>query len=98
MKKIKINGQEFEYMLFSDVDGDSLSYYWTEFYQGTEIKTRKKYLFFGEKIFEVVPKKVFELRMDIEDHRFTKAQVREKIERQIELMNRKEEIERGEIV
>jgi hypothetical protein len=97
MKSLTIDGQTFKYELFCDTTeyGD---YHWTEFYQGEETVTRKKFWLFGEKITKVHPKMVFKLNINIEDEGYTKGDIRTMIFRKIKLMNRKSEIERGEIV
>ena len=97
MKKITISGQEFEYKVFHDCTehGD---WYWTEFYQGTEEETYRKYLFFGEKKIRIIPKLIFTEHTNIEDNCYTKANIKKRLERQVELLNRKKEIERGEII
>lgn len=97
MKKIVINGQEFEYKVFLDCS-EYGEYEWTEFYQGEEIETYKRFVFFGKTITEVVPKLMFKLHINIEDSCYTKEDIREKLSRQVELLNRKEEIKRGEII
>jgi hypothetical protein len=97
MKSLTIDGHTFKYELCCDTTeyGD---YYWTEFYQGEETVTRKKFWLFGEKITKTQPKLVFKLDIDIENPYYTKSDIREMLNRKIELMGRKSEIERGEIV
>ena len=97
MKKITILGKEFEYKIFSDDMGDGV-YYWTEFYQGTEEETYRKYLLFGEKKIRIIPKFMFKIWDSIEDNSYTKSQMKEKLERKVELLFRQEEITRGEII
>lgn len=68
------------------------------------VKNRYKYLLFGEKTTTIVEKEKtskeadFRVRMDIEGEWHTKADVRNAIERAMELMYRKQEIENGEII
>ena len=97
MKSITINGRTFQYQIYADYDqfGDNVS---TCFYDGTEIIKHKKYWFFGEVISKEEPKIVFELPFSIEDHSMTKEQVRSHIERAVTLLNRREQIQRGEII
>jgi len=95
LKKIEINGEKFEYDIFL---GDDYHADFTEFYQGTEIESRKKYFFFGEIIDKEVPKLVFSVNFSIEDPDFTKEDVRKKLFRKVELLKRKEEIKKGEII
>jgi len=101
MKTIKIKGVEFKYKVFLYDDGyDCFSY--TKFYKGTEIKTRKKWLFFGETITKEIPIFQFEVKIDIENPRYTKEQMRQIIEKEFNRsynsINRIEEIENGEII
>lgn len=97
MKTIKINNRTFEYeVLCSQSEFDTS---WrTEFYDGTETYTKRKYILFGEKQTLVRPKLIFTFYWNIEDVFYTKKQVREKLERQIELLDRAEEIAKGEII
>ena len=62
MKKIKILDKEFSY---SVIQWDSAVV--TEFYQGTEINSYKRFIFFGKIINEVVPKLMFSVCFDIEN-------------------------------
>lgn len=74
------------------------TYNYTVFYEGEETKTRNKYGFFGPLIVYTEPKKVFEIGIDVTDPSYTKDDVRIRVLRQIELLNRQEEIDRGEII
>lgn len=97
MKSLSINENTFWYEI--EVDSSEYGdYYTTNFYQGTETVKRKKYILFGAEIVKTVPKLVFSLYMNIEDPSYTKSDIRALISREIELMNRVEEIERGEII
>lgn len=97
MKKITIKGREFEYETFFDCSeyGD---YEWTEFYDGLEEITKKKYIFFGEKKTFFIPKFIFKVYMNIEDPSYTKTDIRKVLEKRVELLERSEEIKRGEII
>jgi hypothetical protein len=97
MKTLTINNRAFQYEIFEEVSeyGD---YQYTEFYDGTITVTSKKYWLFGEKITKTIAKHVFTIYRDIEDKCYTKKQVRGWIEHQVELLDREEEIERGEII
>lgn len=97
MKKITINDRTFEYQVFAETSEYGTDFT-TEFYEGTETYVQRKYLFFGEKQTLVRPKNVFTFNWNIEDPLFTKKQVREKLERQVELLGRAEEIAKGEII
>lgn len=97
MKTIKIKGQQFEYEVFFDAHefGEKE---WTEFYQGTIVTYRKKYFLFGKIIKHERPKLIFKVDFNIEDLYYTKKEIREKLERKVELLNRKKEISKGEII
>ena len=98
MKTIEINGRTLEYEVFSDCNEyDGLTYE-TAFYEGTKIERRKKYLLFGPVITKIVPNEIFRLFLNIEDPGYTKDDIRRKIERKLELLERPAQIERGEIV
>ncbi len=97
MKTLTINNRTFEYETFYDVSEYGTHEY-TEFYQGTITKTRKMFWFFGPEIIEVKPRLVFTIYSDIENKSYTKKQVRSWIEYQVELLDREEEIKRGEII
>lgn len=97
MKELVFRGITLQYERIS-VDselGDSII---TNFYLGEEEVTRRKYILFGEKITKIRPKFAFRLWMDIEDPVWTKKGIRNAISNKMELMNRKAEIERGEII
>lgn len=97
MKTIEINGRKIQYEVLYDVSeyGDT---YETVFYEGTQIVSKKKYLLFGETITKEVPREIFRLYFNIEDEGRTKSETRAIIERRLELLDRKAQIERGEIV
>lgn len=97
MKKLSINGKDLEYEVFHHISefGD---YYETVFYEGTTIKTYKKYWLFGETITKIVPKEVFVLYVDIESRDYTKDKIRGMIEKKLALLNREEEIKNGKII
>ena len=98
MKTINYHGREFQYEIFSDYNEyDGLTYE-TEFYEGTEMVTKRKYWLFGPEITVEQPKLIFKLYIDIEDETYTKQDIRDKIRRKVELLNRKLEIEKGEII
>ena len=97
LKTLFVNGQQFEYKVCSDVS-EYDTYSWTEFYRGVEAVTYRKYWLFGEKVTVYKPKFVFKIYHDIENKGYTKAEVRKWIEREVELLNRADEIEKGEII
>jgi len=97
MKKITIDGKQFDYEICSDANEYGTSE-WTEFYQGKKIRKYKRFIFFGKIITEEVPNLIFEVPINIEDSCYTKEDIRKRLSRQVELLNRKEEIKRGEII
>lgn len=97
MKSINIEGREFQYKVFKRTS-DFIDYYETRFYQGIEEVLYKKYGFFGKKIPNKVPILVFELPFNIEDERYSKKELKERLLKEITLLDRKEEIKRGELI
>jgi len=97
MKEINVNGRVFHYEV-NVYTGEFCYYHETEFYEGVETYTRKKYFLFGETITITKPKWVFTIHCDIESEYYTKSEIRNKILKQVELLERKKQIERGEII
>lgn len=97
LKTLEINGKELQYKMYCHTS-EYGSNTWAKFYIGTETKTYRKYYLFGEKIISIQPKYVFTIWKNIESEDYTKKQVRGWIERELELLDRKEEIKRGEII
>lgn len=97
MKSITINNKTFYYVVQLNCT-EYGNYYWTEFYQETYTETYKKYWLFGPTLTREIPIILFQLYCDIEDKYLTKSDVKERIQRQVELLDREEEIKRGEII
>ena len=97
MKELAIDGRVFQYRV-SHCISEYSDYDITEFFQGFSTIKRKKYWIFGEEIEKKIPKFSFNLYVNIEDESYTKKEIREMIQKKIELLNRKEEIKRGEII
>lgn len=97
MKTLTINNRKLDYEIsyHSSEYGESK---WTEFYEGTITETHKKYWLFGKEITTIKPKKVFTIWRNIESKTHTKKQVRDWIQHEVELLNREDEIRRGEII
>ena len=74
------------------------SYDYTEFYEGTEKHTYKKWGLFGETITEELPKLVFTIDEAITNPNKSKEWWQKELTKEIELLTRKEEIERGEFI
>lgn len=90
-KPITIDGQEWEY---ENYWSRHYRVWLTDFYQGTE--TRKKFYFFGKEI--SVPRLIFRLHFNIENPNYSKDYIKKKIDEQLKFINRKKEIEKGEII
>lgn len=101
MKELTFNGVTLLYKIVEDMCDDGSRLVDTHFYHPTEKDedTYRKYLLFGKKITKTYPKLLFKLlNVNIESDLYTRSDIRERISRKLELLNRKEEIERGEIV
>jgi hypothetical protein len=70
----------------------------TKFYEGIETITKRKYWLFGPKITKEQPKHIFDLYLDITSPNYTKREIKLKLFKKLELLNRVSEIERGEII
>lgn len=98
MKSLEINGRVLQYETIHSVDlADELVIY-TEFYEGTEKVTSKKWGFFGKETVEEKPKVIFVIYEDTQDVRLTKRWWRERISLELEILGRAEELERGELI
>jgi hypothetical protein len=97
MKTIKIGDRELQYQTVWDEALDGSDVIYTEFYEGTEVKKSKKYIVFGPVIEKEVPKLIFTIYEDANNTRVTKEWWRETILLELKLINRKEELERGEL-
>ena len=74
------------------------SYDRTEFYEGTETHTYKKWGLFGDTITEEIPKHVFTIYEAITNPKKSKEWWQKELTKEVELLDRKEEIERGEFI
>jgi len=101
MKEIKIQNRTFLYNVIYQDCGDYGMFECgvTNFYDPTpQIKKRKKYLFWGKNINYEKYKKLFHINCDIESPEYTKEEITKLIMHNIAILNRAEEIERGEII
>ena len=73
-------------------------YDYTDFYEGTEKHTYKKWGLFGDTITEERPKCVFTIDEAITNPKKSKEWWEKELTKEIELLDRKEEIERGEFI
>jgi hypothetical protein len=97
LKYVNINGRTIHYKCLSSI-GEGAEFHWTEFYEGTVSITRKKYFLFGEKITMEKPKKIFTIYEDCNCPRRSRGWWRERIMHELELLNRSEELKRGELI
>jgi hypothetical protein len=101
MKEINIDGRVLKYRLMSDCN-EYDEWEWTEFYEGTEIVTKRVRSgwsdIFGTLVQVEVPKLIFEINMSCTNDRITKEEWKAKILKELALLNRREELERGELI
>lgn len=101
MEKINYNGKEFLFVIeqFDCGEYGIWNCYRTHFFDPKpEIVERKKWYFFGPKIKVENFTKLFTLDYSIKSPKILKEKITEDLEKQVKLLNRKEEIERGEII
>lgn len=99
LKSLDVNNRTLMYKVcgtFNDIDGDTNFY--TMFYEGTHEVTRRKYWLFGKKITEIKPKFIFFIDLNIESENYTSKEIRSRIERKLELLNRLEEVQAGKLI
>jgi len=100
-KEIEVKGKKFLYEVRSHDCGDYgvNTCYDTDFFEYKyTIKYSKKYWLFGPEVQTCVHQKLFTIPFNIECEKYLKKDVRAKIEKQVELLDRKLEIEKGEII
>jgi hypothetical protein len=99
MKSIEINGRNLQYDsgYGSDIAGDWEA---THFYEGTEKVKRRRWVgFFKWETYEVEePKLLFTIDANINSTRLSKSWWRKMIKHELSLVDRKGEIERGELI
>lgn len=96
MKEITIKGVTLHYeTTYGYHEGESVH---TNFYIGTTLITKKKWVFCGPTYEEVVLKKVFTIYADTMNVRLSKSWWNSKISEQLDLINRAMELERGELI
>jgi hypothetical protein len=96
MKELTIQGRTLQYEIMN-YNNDFGSVF-TEFYEGTITKSYRMFGFFGKVITEVKPKHVFTIYRNIESRNYDKKTIRKLIEAELELIDRVDEIKRGEII
>lgn len=95
MKELTINGITLQYEKKYEDYTNSFS---TNFYIGTEEITERKYVFFGSKITKIFPKFAFNIYADYDNLRLTKDWWKAEILRELELLNRKEQLSKGKLI
>lgn len=94
MKELEINGRKFLYEIKPGHYSE-----WTQFYFPEPIiEKRKRYFLFGPEIEIKKYEEAFTLNFSILNKGFTKKMVRRRIEMEIDLLNREEEIKNGIII
>lgn len=97
MKSINFEGVDYLYKIthsYSDRYSSSI----THFYRGIETVPKWQFLFWKSKKMVIRPKKVFKIDENIESEYVTKDRIRNLIAAQVNLLHRREEIEKGEII
>ena len=95
MKKIEINGEVFYFKLNHGIFYPDTV---TDFYSLQSYTKRKKYFIFGKQIEVPVYNYEFTVYMNIENPKYSAAEVRRSIERELIILNRKRKIEKGNII
>lgn len=101
MKKLSYKGRNFLYEVQTYRCGDygASDCYETIVYDSEPvIRKRRKYLLFGPVVDVKRCKVLFTLYFNIEDPKYTKEYVEEKLDAELVLLNRLEDIQRGDIV
>jgi len=101
MKTLKYKDREFLYKLTEMDCGEygAFTCYETIFYDKSPItKTRKKWLLFGPLIEYTEYRELFILHCNIESPNKTKKEIRKMLDREIKLLGRIEEINKGNLV
>lgn len=97
MKEITIGNRTLQFQVKCEAN-EAESYEYTEFYEGTETVSRKKWVFWGKTITEERPKLVFTIYSDICSTNLTKEYWRREINKKLELLDRRDQILKGEYV
>lgn len=99
MKKLEINGRTLYYKIKSFDCGEyGVSTCYETYFFLEPTKKVTKYWFHGPIIEIENPDYVFKFTYSIESVKKTKKEIREALEKQIELLDRGEEIKKGEII
>jgi len=98
MKSIRIQERELQYQTIWDCD-EVGEWCWTEFYEGTVEVTKRKFPQFWKKYTVIEPRILFKIEgANTEDPRLLKSWWKKKIEENLEMLGRSNEIKRGELI
>lgn len=97
MKQLIINGTTWFYKTICDV-GEYGDTYETNFWKEEKDVTFRKYWLWGPWITKKKPVILFTIYADSNDPSLTKAWWRREIEREVELLGRKAELNKGELI
>lgn len=99
MKKITFKGINYLYQIKNIGVEDGWYNTITVFYSfSPEIKTKRKYIIFGEKVEYNYHKELFRIYLNIESPKFTKKQIKNILRPKLRSIKREKQIERGGIV
>jgi hypothetical protein len=96
-KQVELMGHTFKYYTNFDCSEHS-EHVETCFYKETRIEKKRKWLLFGELIETEVPIVLFKIYADANSVFIPKSWWRNEIEKKIQLIKRKEEIENNELI
>ena len=100
MKKLEYKGRTFFYKIESGECGDhgGFSCHETIFHRFVKVSTRKKYWLFGPDVIYDEYEELFKFDYNIENPTTTKEKLRADLDKQVALLDRYDEIKKGEIV
>jgi hypothetical protein len=96
-RSVVIDDQLLYYETHCD-DSEVGTFYWTDFFKEVEAVTKRKWLIFGEKRQVAKPKVLFTIAANSQDTSLNKEWWREKIMQKLSLVDREEQIKRGELI
>jgi len=94
---IEIDGRRLYYKGFCEVS-EVGTYYWTEFYETTEIIKYRKWFFFGPVLTKEVPKVLFTIFEDCNNPLRDREWWSEAIRKKLSIESRKIEIDSGKLI
>jgi hypothetical protein len=99
LKELKFHGKTYYYKVEYDFN-ESGEKEWTNFYYTNDVSTfRNKYRIFGGPVVMVPANDViYQIDINIESCKYTKEEVRKKVQRMVDILGRCEQIKNGEII